>query len=197
MNPCLHRRFVCTNSMLFLCVWGLPAFFLVGCKSPPPDPLMTYQQLYCHSLVSSGAQFSSLPVAVQRTVTAETGSASIAHVEKRLVGKQTVYRISFENSDLFPPLNVASDGSVLDPDLRVAVGAPRDLFSSASSGPVSRVSPDELPPQVVKAIQRFAPDAEVDALTRELEGQLTTYIVTFKGRSHPTLKLAADGTPLK
>ena len=197
MNRCLHRSFMRAQFPLIFLVCGASVCIFSGCKSAAPDPMVTYQQLYIHPLVSSGAQFSTLPAAVQRTVCAETGSASIAQVDKHLIGTQTVYCIFFQNYELFPPLNVASDGSVLDPDLRVAVGAPRDLFSTGSLGPVSRVSPDELPPQVVKAIQRLAPDAEVDVITREQDGQQTAFVVSFKGRSHPVLKLGADGTPLK
>jgi hypothetical protein len=158
---------------------------------------MTYQQLYVHPLTSSGAQFSTLPAAVQRTVCAETGAASIARVEKRVVGTQSIYCVSFENTNMFPTLYVASDGSVLDPEMRVVVGAPRDLFSRASRGPASRVSPDELPPQVVKATQRLAPDAEVDVISCEMNGDQSIYIITFKGGSHPPLRLSSDGAPLK
>src|SRR5689334_13564843 len=86
MIHCLHRRLTCANSLIFLCLSTFPACFLVGCRSPAPDPLITYQQLYVHPLTSSGAQFSTLPAAVQRTVCAETGSAGVAQVEKRVVG---------------------------------------------------------------------------------------------------------------
>ena len=169
------------------------AFLYAGCSSPPPDLHSEYEQRYVRPLVSPGTQFAELPVAVQHTVRAEAGSASIARVQKGTKDSLTIYRISFQNAELFPPLYVASDGSVLDPNLNVAVGAPRDVFSVASHGPVARVSPDDLPPQVMKVIQRLAPEAEVDVITREQRGIQTVYVVTFKGRVHQSITIGSEG----
>jgi len=39
-----------------------------------------------------------------------------------------VYKVYFRNHELFPPLYVAADGSLLNPDLSVAAGATADTF---------------------------------------------------------------------
>jgi len=46
-----------------------------------------------------------------------------------------VYKIYFRNGDLFPPLYVAADGSLLNPDLSLAAGAPADTFGVLNEGP--------------------------------------------------------------
>jgi len=176
-----------------VCGWALAGVLLWGCARPQPEAGNQYADRYLLPLESPGTQFSQLPPAVQRTVRAETGSSAIARIDKGTSDGKTVYRIAFENAELFPPLYVSPNGSVLYPNLTVAVGAPRDVFNVASYGPVTRVSPDDLPPQVMEAIQRARPDAEIDVITRETSGDRTSYVVTFKGRRSAALTVNSDG----
>src|SRR5207248_11624205 len=97
-----------------------------------------------------------------------------------------IYRVDFENRDLFPPMYIAADGSLLNPDLSVAIRAPQPATPVVVGGPVT-LSLNDLPPAVVKAIQHAAPDAEVGSITKQTKGDQTTYIVTFKDRAHPVL----------
>jgi hypothetical protein len=66
-----------------------------------------------------------------------------------------------------------------------------------SGGPVTGITLSDLPPKVVKAMQQYAPDGEIDFITKETHGGQITYIVAFKKNSHPTLYIAQDGTILK
>ena len=101
------------RSLFFLVLGG----FLAGCASEPST--MTYHA----PLTSPGGKFSTLPPAVQNSVRAQVGSAEIETISKEASGDSRIYIFHFKNRDVFPPLYVASDGSVLTPDLQVAVGA--------------------------------------------------------------------------
>ena len=112
-----------------------------------------------------------------------------------------VYQVRFQNTGLLPPLYVAPDGSVLDPELRILVLAPKEPANVESGPGQTTISLGDLPPAVVKSIQIHAPDAEVDSIVKQVvkqvHGEQTTYLVRFKGRLHPPLHLASDGTELK
>jgi hypothetical protein len=174
------------------------AFLLVvvaaGCIQGPQASSNDYENSYLHSLASPGTQFAELPAAVQRTVRAETGAALIARIDKGQSEGRTVYRIAFQDGELFPPLYVSPDGSVLYPNLSLAVGAPQDIFSVGAQGPIARVSPDDLPPPVMRTIQRLAPDAQIDMIVSEARGGQAAYRVSFKGGVRPGFTILADGT---
>jgi hypothetical protein len=82
---------------------------------------------------------------------------------------------------------VAPDGSVLNPDLTVAVNA----------RPGTRVKLAEVPHSVKEAIPKRAPAGEVAYIIKESWGERTVYVVTFKDETHnPKLLLGEDGTTL-
>ena len=80
-----------------------------------------HQTAYDKPLTSPGAKFGALPPVVQRTVLAEAGPAEVVDAVRDTSSGRVVYKIYFRDKDLFPPLYVAPDGSVLNPDLTVAV----------------------------------------------------------------------------
>jgi hypothetical protein len=174
----------------------LVGVLLAGCASEHQDGILEYRQRYDKPLASPGAQFAALPPAVQNTIRAETGSAAISKVAKDTSSGRVVYEVHFQNSEFFPPLYIAPDGSVLDPNFMVAIGAPPDTTSIITGGPVAGVTLNDLPPAVVKTIQRRAPDAQVESIVKEVHGDQTTYAVTFKDGVHPAMRLASDGTIL-
>jgi hypothetical protein len=176
--------------------WVSLGLILAGCATEHSDSLAEYHETYNKPLVSSGALFATLPPAVQNTLRAETGSAEISDVSKEASLGRIVYRISFQNSSMFPPLYVAADGTLLAPDLQVAIGAPQDRYSIVTGGPVTGISLNDLPPPVMKTIQSHASDAQVDTILKQVHGDQTTYWVTFKDRMHLPLQLASDGTIL-
>jgi hypothetical protein len=169
-----------------------------GCAGPSNENYAkAYAKLYDKPLISSGAQFASLPPAVQNTILAETGSAGIQNIFKDASSARIVYRIEFINADAYPPLFVAADGSLLDPDLNVLIAAaPPEKVSVATGAPLTTLMLSELPPPVVRSIQLHAPDAEVANIVKETHGNQTTYFVTFKDRMHALLHISADGTLL-
>ena len=142
---------------------------------------------YHKPLTSPGAKFGALPPLVQRTVLAEAGTAGVVDTVRDTRSGRVVYRIYFRDPVNFPPLYVAPDGSVLNPDLTVAVSARQGM----------RVKPADVPPSVKEAIPKRAPAAEVAYINKESWGGRTVYVVTFKDESHnPKLLLGEDGTVL-
>ncbi|HEX4263428.1 MAG TPA: hypothetical protein VH597_03740 [Verrucomicrobiae bacterium] len=165
---------------------------MCGCASN--QPFVTYDE----PLISPGGEFSKLPPAVQNSVRAEAGSAEIRNISKAYHGTAIVYEITFKNRDVFPPLYLAPDGSVLTPDMRVAVGATEDTIEAATGSAVSSVKLDDLPPNVVDTIRHSAPTAELDTISRLTSGSDIFYEVTFKDpASHARLLIRDDGRLLK
>ncbi len=170
-----------------------------GCARPRSAVVVLEKPVavpYDAPLLSPGTQFASLPPAVQHTIRAETGAAEIEDIVRDTNSVPPVYRVYFVNYAEFPPLYVAPDGSVLNPDLTVAVGASAETVSLSSGGPATAITRSDLPPSVVRTVQRQAPEAEVDTITKEKQGDNTVYHITFKGRSHPSITVRADGQVL-
>jgi hypothetical protein len=172
---------------LFLVQAGLVAALAAGCaKSHRPT---AQANPYTQPLSTPGARFGSLPQNVQTTVLSEAGAEEIADVEKEIIGDRVVYRISFRESGTFPPLLVGSDGSVLNPDLSVAVRVRQNTTTNLKLA--------DLPLSVSKVLQERAPNAEIASITRENWGDHTVYIITFKDEAkYPRLQVVADGTLL-
>jgi len=162
------------------CFWHRP-------KAPAPvvaEPV--YRNPYNSPLSTPGARFGVLPPVVQNTVRSEAGTAEIVDVRKETRAGRIFYKISFRDAGNFPPLFVAPDGSVLNPDLTVAVPAPQQFSSE--------VKMSELPSVVKQVIQEKAPTAEVTSINQEAWGEHIIYVVSFK--DHPKLYIVADGTEL-
>jgi hypothetical protein len=128
-----------------------------------------------------------LPTAVQRTVTAEAGTAEITDISKVAVGGHDVYRIQFRNPEANPTLYVADDGTLASKDLYSSAGAPGALGGvSGGSEP-----PPSMPPAVLKALQQAAPDAVVASVHIS---QHTIYEITFQDpATHPPILITEDG----
>lgn len=150
-------------------------------------------------LLSPGAQFGALPPPVQNTVIAEAGSEVIWDVVKEEHSGQTIYIIYFENQDIYPPLYVGRDGSVLNPDLTVAVHAPQ--YKAAALGAnlgTTTVKLTELPAKVLDVVHAQASHSEVSSIDKATWGNRVVYIIIFKDELHnPRLYVEADGTLLK
>src|SRR3954469_14624702 len=116
------------------------------------EVLETHHTPYKVPLYSSGAQFGALPPAVQNTVRAEVGTEEIYDIIKDSHSGDTVYRIYFDNPEAYPTLYVARDGSVLNPDLTVAIAAPHDTMGSFGSSLGTAVKLTDLPPAVLEII---------------------------------------------
>lgn len=187
-----------------ICAWSVISTLAIGCARHhseqdaavqyQTDRITEYHEHYHNPLLSPGAQFATLPPAVQRTVRAEAGAAEITDVIKDNLYGRVLYRIYFRDRGIDPPLYVAPDGTLLNPDLTVAIGAAKDTVGVLTGGPVTGITLGDLPPQVVKTIQTRVPDAEVSYLNKETRGDQVIYLVVFKDQMHPSLKIAADGS---
>jgi hypothetical protein len=161
------------------------AVALCGCVEEQP---FSYQQ----PLNSPGGVFATLPPAVQNSVRAQVGMAEIESISKEAAPR--VYEFRFRNSDVYPPLYVAPDGSVLNPDLTVAVGASEDSIAASTGSEASGLKMDDLPPEVVQSIRHQAPTAEVDSISRLTSNGGVFYDVTFKDpANHPKIMIRDDG----
>jgi hypothetical protein len=168
--------------------------------SGPVDTAVVHEKTpFNKPLLSPGAQFGALPPPVQNTVIAEAGTEVIWDIVKDTSSGQTVYIIYFENQDIYPPLYVGRDGSVLNPDLTVAVHAPE--YKAAALGanaPTTTVRLTDLPPKVLEVVHQQAGHSEVATIDKATWGNRTVYIVTFKDEKlYPRLYVEADGTLLK
>jgi hypothetical protein len=164
---------------------ALAALLAAGCATESKTQQAAHHTVYDKPLTSPGAKFGALPPAVQRTVLAEAGPAEVVDAVRDTSSGRVVYKIYFLESDIFPPLYVAPDGSVLNPDLTVAV--------SAVQG--ARVKRDEVPAKVLTVVAARAPSSEVSYISKETWGGRTVFVVTFKDEAHnPKLLVAEDGT---
>lgn len=193
----------------FLIVVGLAAV-VAGCATHNEQPIkhtsrpvnttvVNETTSFNKPLLSPGAQFGALPPPVQNTVIAEAGTEVIWDVVKDTSSGQTVYIIYFENQDIYPPLYVGRDGSVLNPDLTVAVHAPE--YKAAALGAnatATTVKLTDLPPKVLEVIHEQASHSEVAAIDKATWGNRIVFIVTFKDeKQYPKLYVEDDGTLLK
>ncbi len=160
---------------------------LAGCATQNKSRTAAQETAYRKPLTSPGAKFGALPPIVQRTVLAEVGQEEVVDAVRDSSSGRVVYKIYFRASDLFPPMYVAPDGSVLNPDLTIAVRARPGML----------VKPDDVPASVKKATHERAPAAVVAYVNKERWGERTVYVVTFKDEAHnPKLLLGEDGTVL-
>ena len=169
-----------------LCLIAVAAI-LSGCASE--DSRMTYEQ----PLTSPGGVFATLPPAVQNSVRAEVGMAEISDISKEAA--PAVYEFHFKNADVYPPLYVAADGSVLTSNLTVAVGASADTIAASTGSEASGLKLDDLPPNVVQTIRHQAPTSEVETITRITSEGDVFYNISFKdaARNHKLL-IRENGT---
>ncbi len=163
------------------------AVLLAGCATQDQQQVAAHQTRYNKPLTSPGAKFGALPPVVQRTVLAQAGPEQVVDAVRDTSSGRVVYKIYFRDSEIFPPLYVAPDGSVLNPDLTVAV--------SARQG--TPVKPADVPAMVKKAVKDRASAAEVAYVNKEAWGGRVVYVVTFKDEAHnPKLLVGEDGTLL-
>ena|ERR1041385_6725642 len=150
---------------------------------------------YTAPLASPGAKFGGLPPAAKNTIRAEVGSAEITDVIPLYNANSIpIYEIHFRNKDLLPPLFVAADGSILHPDLSLAVGAAADRFGVSTGNAASGLKPSDLPVEVSKVVRERTAGAAILNISKETWGDRVVYIVTFNDPDHhPRLYVAADG----
>lgn len=173
------------------------AALLAGCAGQPVAGPSEYTYLYDEPLITPGTKFARLPLTVQHTIRAEAGMAEIQDIHKEIHEGRPVYRVDFNNEMKYPPLYIDSDGSLLYPDLTVAIAAPPELVGLLVASPFARLTLNDLPPPVIKTVQSQAPEAEIDTITKETRGGEVTYIVAFKDHKPSKIYVSAKGVVLK
>jgi hypothetical protein len=170
-------------------LWLVVVATLCGCASEQ-QPAFVYHQ----PLISPGGEFASLPPAVQNSVRAQAGMAEIVRIVKHGETGPIVYEVRFRDHDVYPPLFVATDGSVLNSNFEVMVGASEDSIAASTGNEASGLKMDELPPNVTQTIRHQAPTAEVDYITRLTRDRDIFYNVSFKDpANHPKILIRDDG----
>jgi len=163
----------------------LLAALVAGCATTTETSKVVEKTPYHRPLTSLGAKFGALPPPVQSTVLAESGATEITDAVRDVSSGRVVYKIYFHDPDVFPPLFVAPDGSVLNSDLTVA--------SAATSG--TSIKPSDVPPAVKKVIEEHGPVAGASSIHNEKWGDRTVYVVDFKDPAHyPRLFITEDGS---
>jgi len=176
----------------------LSAMWLCGCAERRVVRKVENRTPYHLPLKSVGAMFTSLPPAVQNTIRAEAGASEILDIVKDTSSGRVVYKVYFRNYSLLPPLYVVPDGSVLNPDLTVAIAAPNDTAGLVRDITGKGVSLADLPLHVRKVLLDRAASTEISHLNMEIWGDRVIYIISLKeGTHHPKLFITADGTVLK
>jgi hypothetical protein len=176
---------------------AVAAALLSGCCTAPEDPVAAYP--FTFPLSSPGEKFGGLPPAVQTSIRAQVGGADMRDIRKMNAtpNGRVVYEIIFAESYRFPPLYVQSDGSVLFPDMTVAVAANRETFGALSGGAVGGLRVSDLPINVANTIYEKAPTAEVAYVNKIIAGDSAYYEVSFKGKHTSKMLIADDGTLLE
>ena len=181
------------NSLHWNIAFLFGAIFLFGCAEDYEGKYGSNEP-YTYALTSPGSKFGALPPAAQNTVRAQAGAGEITDVITSYGPEGPTYTVYFRNYRLYPPLHVAADGTLLHPDLSVAIGAPKDNFSVVRSGPVTGVKPSELPAAAITAVQDRDPNAQIASINKETWGDRNVFIVTFTDpEHHPRLYITADG----
>jgi hypothetical protein len=155
---------------------------------------VTYSSPYHEPLITPGTKFAALPPVVQQTIRVEAGTQEIADIIKDARRDRVVYHVYFSDSQVYPPLFIGMDGSILNPDLTVAMAVPRNVIGVLGSDTQAPLSPADLPEPVARALRARAPGMDVQAVSKENYGTQAAYIITFKNRRLPSLRIMDDGT---
>jgi hypothetical protein len=136
-----------------------------------------------------------LPAAVRNTIRAEAGAAEIHDIQTGSMANGPIYIVNFARE--LPPLWVAKDGSVLNPDLSTAVGSTEDTLSFLAGRGSSDLNLTDLPEPVLQNLKTNAADLKITDIDKEVWGDRTMYRVTFSDPDrHPAVYISADGKTL-
>ncbi len=181
--------------MKLLAYSSLIPFLLAGCASEHGQETVVYDSAYKQPLISPGGQFGSLPLAVQNTIRAETGSAEIAVIHTNNISGEWVYDVYFANPEIYPPLYVTKDGAVLRPDFSIAV-PPAPPTVAVNGGGIITLS--DLPAPVLLALRDQATGSHITSMEKDVWGSRVVYTIGFENPGqYPKLFISADGVVMK
>ena len=97
----------------------MTAGLVAGCAHVERPSAVAHEEAVPSS--SPGTKYALLPTQVQRTITAQAGTAEIKDIDKVTGASQDIYEIQFRDN---PTLYVAEDGTLPGAKPRGAMGAP-------------------------------------------------------------------------
>jgi uncharacterized membrane protein YkoI len=120
-----------------------------------------------------------LPAPVQKTVNAETATATLVRLEKEREGGKTVYEVETKVNGKSRDLMVAADGKILSVEEETAI--------------------EGIPAAAREAILKKAAGAKIKMVETVTKGSDVSYEATIIGKSGKTKEFGfnADGTPHK
>jgi hypothetical protein len=180
-------------ALMLILLAGCAGHQSAGTKAGPAAKTSAeYNSRYNKPLTSLGAKYSQLTAAAQTTLLAEAGSADIYDVVKHAEGGRVYFVVYFTEVTQLPPLYIAADGSVLRPDLSVAIAAPKEESSTGGGTPINIT---DVPSNVQKVLLEHSKNGEVTTISKEAWGDRMVYVFSFKDEeNHPKLYVIGDGT---
>ena len=140
------------------------------------------------------ADFSALPAPVQNAVRSHVPDAEVTDIAKDARNGRVVYRITFRDSDRFPEMQVAADGTLVKYEAGTALGRP-DSLGGKVQGDARHQQLSSLPIEVQRAIKENAPRAEVTNVRRKEDTGRVVYEIEYAGSDpKPVLHVTVDGT---
>lgn len=179
-----------------LCILLVPvglALLWAGCRQPGAGASSATR--YTNPVTSVGAAFAALPLPAKHAVRAQAGATEITGITELRVSGQRVYQVTFATSGLLPPLYVAEDGSLLNPDFTVAVGAAESPGGTETGG-ITNIALADLPEPVRKQLLASSPTVVVSSIEKELWGNREVYLITLDDTAKTRLYIESDGTVL-
>jgi hypothetical protein len=152
------------------------------------------------------AELRDLPFPVQQTIIEQAPNGDIAKVNREIRDEGIVYEVNFHNPAVYPQLEIAADGTLLQGGrpvvMRERAGATQVIVPSVVApapvaAPELRVGSETLPVAVYNAIRAKAPNAKIVDVDKEVRSQ-TVYEVQFADPGlNPKLHITEDGTVLE
>jgi uncharacterized membrane protein YkoI len=148
----------------------------------------------CNQNVGTASrEFNELPPAVQKTVRAHSPDGEIASVDTKEINGQTAYEIKFAGEGKNPAILVAADGRMLQSD--TTKGAPGMVDRVLTGRGAVGTQLSALPKPVQETVQKRAPNAPIEDISRNEEDGRVIYTIEFKEKgANPTMRVAEDGT---
>ncbi|MDX1950670.1 MAG: PepSY-like domain-containing protein [Verrucomicrobiota bacterium] len=144
--------------------------------------------------------YEQLPLPVQASMRTQIGTNSISNLTLEQTPAGPVYRATIMQNGQPMEIRFAANGGLIpNPAMQVAATAARVTSQPAATNSTStRITFDELPEAVQRAIRNEAGFAEVTFVSRETSSEGESYRVIFRSDDEPVdLRISDEGTIMK
>ena len=151
----------------------------------------------CNQSVQSASQdFNTLPVAVQKSIRAQSPNGDITGISKTTQNGVDAYKVELKDQGKDSTMVVGMDGQVLSSDMPSKPnGLMQDVKKALTPTGAVGTQFSALPESAQKTILAHAPQAQISNISRESDNGRTIYDVSFKdSQANPDIKVADDGT---